>query len=57
MSSLIVADWITLNNTHDSAPEIPNTKHYGIIYHIHHPCLLLIYINSVIQIICIKCTT
>ena len=25
--------------------------HYGIIYHVHHPCLLFTYINIILQII------
>ena len=32
-------------------------KHYGIIYHAHHPCLLLGYINITMQITNTKGTT
>ena len=31
--------------------------HYGIMYHVRHPCLLFSYINMTMQIIYIKGTT
>ena len=32
-------------------------EHYGIIYHVHHPCLLFSYVNIKMQTIYIKDTT
>ena len=31
--------------------------HYGIIYHVYHPCMLFSCINIVMQIVYIKGTT
>ena len=37
---------------------IPSLQiHYGIIYHVHHPCLLFSHINIIMQIMYIKGTT
>ena len=37
-------------------PPPHHVPHYGIIYHVHHPCLLVSCINIIKQIIYIKGT-